>query len=97
MNKYSDTNCRGHTDQRGTGWLRREDLAQVWRQLNGISSQDTSTLIITHGPDGPTFNAKGAAFPNGSLKWPHRQYAGSRRRRYYGADADLPEGILIST
>ena len=49
------TNYRGRNNQRGTGWARGEDNAQVWRQINGISSQDTSTLTITPGPDGPTF------------------------------------------
>ena len=63
MNQYSDTNYRGRTNQRGTDWIDRRELAHIWRQLRGIKSQNEATLTITNGPDGPTFLARGAAFP----------------------------------
>ncbi len=42
---------------RGATWVTRQELDQVARQLN-VTSQDTDTLMVTNGPDGPTLLVK---------------------------------------
>ena len=49
-----------------TGWYDRETADQLARALN-ITSQDTSTLLVARGPDGPTLLVIGGAASGGYL------------------------------
>ena len=53
MDRHATNTTRRHRGAPGAQWVTREELSQIVRQQK-LNSQDTSTLVITPGPDGPT-------------------------------------------